>query len=100
MSTFYNTFLSKSDFSFVLLQITFEPLEIEQSYVPLLKALMCDINAVGAQECSCVSTFCHMVLATWADFNPILAQNWSDSTPDNTFSPVFAHLGPCPLKFY
>ena len=59
MSTFYTTFLSKSDFSFVLLLVTFEPLEIEQSYVPLLKALMCGINAAGAQGCSCMSTFCH-----------------------------------------
>ena len=59
MSTFYTTFLSKSDFSFVLLLITFEPLEVEQSYIPLLKALMCGINAVGALGCSCMSTFCH-----------------------------------------
>ena len=62
MSTFYTTFLSKSDFSFVLLLVTFEPLEVEQSYIPLLKALMCGINAVGAQGCSCMSTFCHAPL--------------------------------------
>ena len=59
MSTFYTTFLSKSDFSFVLLLVTFEPLEVEQSYIPLLKALMCGINAVGAQGFSCMPTFCH-----------------------------------------
>ena len=62
MSTFYTTFLSKSsksDFSFVLLLTTFEPLEVEQSYIPLLKALMCGINAIGTQGCSCMSTFCH-----------------------------------------
>ena len=59
MSTFYTTFLSKSDYSFVLLLVTFEPLEVEQSYVPLLKALMCGINALGPQGCSCMSTFCH-----------------------------------------
>ena len=59
MSTFYTTFLSKSDFSFVLLLITFEPLEIEQSYVPLLKALMCGINAVGDHGCGFMFTFCH-----------------------------------------
>merc|ERR1712051_833819 len=62
MSTFYTTFLSKLDFSFVILLVTFEPLEIEQSYVPLLKALMCGINAVGAQGCSCMVTFCHAYL--------------------------------------
>ena len=62
MSTFYTTFLSKSDFSFVLLLVTFEPLEVEQSYIPLLKALKCGINAVGAQGCSCMSTFCHAPL--------------------------------------
>ena len=59
MSTFYTTFLSKSDFSFVLLLVTFEPLELEQSYIPLLKALKCGIVVVGAQGCSCMSTFCH-----------------------------------------
>ena len=59
MSTFYTTFLSKSDFSFVLLLVTFEPLEVEQSYIPHLKALICGINVVGAQGCSCMSTFCH-----------------------------------------
>ena len=62
MSTFYTTFLSKSDFSFVLLLVTFEPLEVEQSYIPLLKALICSINVVGAQGCSCMSTFCHAPL--------------------------------------
>ena len=54
--------LSKSDFSFALLLVTFEPLDIQQSYIPLLKALMCGINAVGAQGCSCMSTFCHTYL--------------------------------------
>ena len=63
MSTFYTTFLSKSDFSFVLLLVTFEALEIEQSYVPLLKALMCGINVVAAQGCSCMSTFYHFKIA-------------------------------------
>ena len=62
MSTFYTTFLSKSYFSFVLLLITFEPLEVEQSYVPVLKALMCSVNAVGAQGCSCMSTICQAPL--------------------------------------
>ena len=28
-------------------------------YVPHLKVLKCGINAVGAQGCSCMSTFCH-----------------------------------------
>ena len=62
MFTFYTAFLSKSDFSFVLLLVTFEPLEVEQSYIPLLKALMCGINAVGAQGCGCMFTFCHAYL--------------------------------------
>ena len=58
MSTFYTTFLSKSDFSFALLLVTFELLEVEQSYIPLLKALMYGINAVGAQGGDCMLTFC------------------------------------------
>ena len=64
MPTFYTTFLSKSDFSFALFLVTLgvEPLEIQQSNIPLLKALKCGINAVGAQGCSCMSTFCHAPL--------------------------------------
>ena len=45
-----------------LLLVTFEPLEIQQSNIPLLKALKYGINAVGAQGCSCMSTFCHAYL--------------------------------------
>ena len=41
---------------------TFEPLEIDQSYVPLLKALLCGINAVGAQGFGCMFTLCHTSL--------------------------------------
>ena len=48
-SPIHTILLSKSDFSFAFLLVTFELLELEQSYVPLLKALMCVINAVGAQ---------------------------------------------------
>ena len=62
MSTFYTTLLSKSDFSYALLLVTFEPLEVEQSYIPLLKALMCGIDAVEAQGCGCMFTFCHAYL--------------------------------------
>ena len=62
MYTVYTTFLSKSDFSFALLLVTFELLEIEQSYIPLLKALMCGINAVGAQGSGCMFTLCHAPL--------------------------------------
>ena len=62
MSTFYTTFLSNSDFSFVLLLVTFEPLDVVQSYIPLLKALMCGINAVGAQGSGCMFTLCHAPL--------------------------------------
>ena len=66
MSTFYTTFLSKSDFSFALLLVTFELLEVEQSYkpsyIPLLKALVSGINAVGAQGCGCMFRLCHTSL--------------------------------------
>ena len=58
----FPTFLSKSDFSFALFMVTFEPLEIQQSNIPLLKALKCGINAVGSQGCRCMSTFCHAPL--------------------------------------
>ena len=42
-----------------LLLVTFEPLDLEQSYIPHLKALMCGINAAEAQGCECMFTFCH-----------------------------------------
>ena len=61
-SPIYTILLSKSDFSFALLLVTFEPFEVEQSYIPHLKALMCGINAVGAQGCGCMFTFCHAPL--------------------------------------
>ena len=61
-SPIYTILLSKSVFSFALLLVTFEVLEVEQSYIPLLKALMCGINAKGAQRCGCMFTFCHAPL--------------------------------------
>ena len=61
-SPIYTILLSKSDFSFALLLVTFEPLDIQQSYIPLLKALMCGINAVGAQGSGCMFTLCHAPL--------------------------------------
>ena len=42
-------FLSKTHFIFLLLLITFEPLEQKQNHIPLLKVLMCGMNAQGAQ---------------------------------------------------
>ena len=42
--------------------VTFDLLEVEQSYIPHLKALMCGINAVEAQGCGCMFTFCHAYL--------------------------------------
>ena len=51
--------LSKSEFSFALLLVTFEPLDIQQSYIPRLKALKCGINAVVAQGRDCSSLLCH-----------------------------------------
>ena len=38
-------FLSKTHVTFLLWLITFEPLEQKQSYIPLLKVLMCGMNA-------------------------------------------------------
>ena len=35
---------------------------IQQSHIPLLKALMCGINAAGDQGCGCIVTFCHTSL--------------------------------------
>jgi hypothetical protein len=62
MSTFYTTFLSKSDFSFALFLVTFEPLEMQQGGIRLLGALKCGVGAVGARGCGCMSAFCHAPL--------------------------------------
>ena len=43
-------FLRKTHLTFLLWLITFEPLEQKQSYIPLLKVLMCGMNARGAQR--------------------------------------------------
>ena len=42
-------FLSKTHVTFLLWLITFEPLEQKQSYVLLLKVLMCGMNGFGAK---------------------------------------------------
>ena len=42
--------------------VTFEPLRVQQRYIPLLTALMCGINGVGAQGHSCRFTLCHAQL--------------------------------------
>ena len=61
-SPIYTILLSKSDFSFAFLLVTFELLDVEQSYIPLLETLMCGINAVGAQRSGCMFTLCHAPL--------------------------------------
>ena len=42
--------------------VTFEPLKVEQSYIPLLKALMYGISASGAQGCDNTLSICHALL--------------------------------------
>ena len=45
--------------------ITFEPLEINQSYIPHLKVLVCGIDAFSPQWCGSIFTWCytHLKLA-------------------------------------
>ena len=57
-SPIYTILLSKSDFSFALLLVTFELLEVE----PFLKALVSGIYAVGAQGCGCMFRLCYTSL--------------------------------------
>ena len=52
-------FYSKTDFTFLLQLIIFEPLELKQSYMPHLKVLMCGIIASGPQWCGCISILCY-----------------------------------------
>ena len=42
--------------------VTFEPLKVEQSYIPLLKALMYGISASGAQGRDSTLSICHALL--------------------------------------
>ena len=55
-----SVFLSKADFS----SVTFEPLELEQSYIHHLKALMCGINASRGQGHGCRFTMYRASLNT------------------------------------
>ena len=53
-------YFTKEIYTFKLRQlITFETLELKQSYIPHLKVLMCGINASGAQWCGHISTSCY-----------------------------------------
>ena len=48
---FQMCFCCKTDFTFLLQPINFKPLEINQSYIPHLKVLVCVINASSSQLC-------------------------------------------------
>ena len=51
-------FNSKMDFIFLRWLITFEFLELKQSYILHLKVLTCGIDAWGAQWCGCIFHLC------------------------------------------
>ena len=59
------SFHSKTDITFILQLITFEPLELKQSYIPHLKVLMNGINALDAKRCGYIFVQCntHLNLA-------------------------------------
>ena len=62
---------------------------VQQSYIPLLKALMCGINAVGAQGSGCMFTLCHAPLKmavllhktekVWDSFSETVSSNLIDN---------------------
>ena len=54
-----HSFYSKTVFTFLLLLITFETLEINQSYIPHLKVLVCGINASSSQQGGCIFILCY-----------------------------------------
>ena len=64
-----SSFQIERDLTFLLQLITFQHLELKQSYIPHLKVLMCDIDASGAQWCGYVFIFCytHLKLALLLD---------------------------------
>ena len=55
----YVDFNSKLDFTFLLWLITFELLELKQSYIPHLKVLMCGINGFSYQWFGCIYILCY-----------------------------------------
>ena len=55
-------FNSKIDFTFLLWLMTFELLELKQSYILHFKVLTCGINALGAQWRSCIFILCYTYL--------------------------------------
>ena len=52
-------FLGKTRATSLLWLITFEPLELKQSYIPHLKVLMCVINALGVIWWRCTFMLCY-----------------------------------------
>ena len=56
---------SKTGFTFLLYLITFESIELKQSFIPHLKVLVCGINAFSSQWCGCIFILCytHLKLA-------------------------------------
>ena len=58
-----SVFLSKADFWFAPVTVSFERLELEQSYIHYLKALKCSNNtSTRGQEHGCRFTMCHASL--------------------------------------
>ena len=53
------SFCSKTDFTFVPQPISFEPLEINQSYISHLKVLLGGINATSSQWCGFIFILCY-----------------------------------------
>ena len=56
------SFYSNTDFVFLLQLITFEPLQLKQSYIPHLKVLVCGINASSFQWCGSILKTCYTYL--------------------------------------
>ena len=50
---------SKTDLTFLLYLITFEPIELKQNFIPHLKVLLCGIYASSSQWCGCIFILCH-----------------------------------------
>ena len=71
------SFHSKIDFTFLLMLISLEPLELKQSYIPHLKVLMCGINASSYQWCGCIFTllcYTHLKLALLLHIQDLVAK--------------------------
>ena len=85
------SFQYKTDFKFLLKLITFEPLELKQSYIHHLKVLMCGINASKAQWLDYIFILCYTYLNLALLLFKTVLKNFQMSTTVHSSNEVRNH---------